>query len=172
MQRKYLVLSFLMLVIYCLPAQESMDNAKIQELLENTFDKVEGVSGNWQVICEQRVLFILTNEPHNRMRIFTPVINQKELKKGEMESMLNANFHAALDAKYALYGEFVVSLFTHPLREIQIHQFLDALKQVATAANNFGTTFSSTDIIFGGNSEKANDSDSEKKINQKPGKKS
>ena len=105
------------------------------------------------------------------MRIFTPIADQKDLKEGELITMLEANFHAALDAKYALYGGFVVSLFTHPLAELTSEQFKDAVKQVAVAGQNFGTTYSSTDLIFGSATEENSPSEKDKKINQKPKKK-
>jgi len=64
--------------------------------------------------------------------------------------LLEANFDRALDAKYCLYEGFVCSVFTHPLKELQDHQFVDALQQVVNLANNYGTTFTSTDFVFGG----------------------
>lgn len=149
-------------------AQDYMNNAKMGEILEKIGDKVEGESGNWQILYGERFLFILTDETHNRMRIFSPIADQTEVTSKELEAMLEANFHAALDAKYALYSGFVVSLFTHPLKELTEDQFKDAVKQVAVAASNFGTTYSSTDLIFGGGDEP---SESDKKINQKPKKK-
>lgn len=141
-------------------------------ILDKIGDKVEGVVGNWQVVYGDQILFIITDEANNRMRIFTPIADQKDIDKGELATMLEANFHAALDAKYALYSGFVVSLFTHPLKELTDHQFKDAVKQVAVAGQNFGTTYSSTDLIFGGNStEEDPPVDQDKKVNQKPKKK-
>lgn len=152
---------------------DGMNNTKMGEILNNIGESVEGELGNWQVLYGSQVLFVLTDEAHNRMRIFTPIAEQKNLKEGEMEAMLAANFHAALDAKYALYGGFVVSLFTHPLNELTPDQFKDAVKQVAVAGQNFGTTYSSTDLIFGGGTteEAPTTSEEDKKINQKPKKK-
>ena len=154
-------------------AQSEMNNLKMGEILEQIGDKVEGVSGNWQVTYGEQILFILTDETNNRMRIFTPIADQKDIGAEELATMLEANFHAALDAKYALYGGFVVSLFTHPLQELTDYQFKDAVKQVAVAGQNFGTTYSSTDLIFGGGrtEEEAQPTDKDKKVNQKPKKK-
>ncbi|MEM1124681.1 MAG: hypothetical protein AAGJ18_29850, partial [Bacteroidota bacterium] len=73
----------------------------------------------------------------------------------------------ALDAKYALYSGFVVSLFTHPLQELTEDQFKDAVKQVAVAAQNFGTTYSSTDLIFGADIEQ-DSTENDRKVNEKP----
>ena len=153
-------------------AQSEMNNVKMEKILEKIGDKIEGTSGNWQVVYGDQILFIITDETNNRMRIFTPIADQKDIEKEELVTMLEANFHAALDAKYALYGGFVVSLFTHPLKELTNHQLKDAVKQVAVAGQNFGTTYSSTDLIFGGGTTEADeDKPSDKKVNQKPKKK-
>jgi len=164
--------STLLLLILCyfttnLLAQSDMDNAKMGIILEQISEKLEGNPGNWQVIYGEQVLFVLTDETNNRMRIFTPIADQKDINKEDLATMLEANFHAALDAKYALYGGFVVSLFTHPLKELTDHQFKDAFKQVAVAAQNFGTTYSSTDLIFGGGAvEEETPTETDKKVNQ------
>lgn len=148
-----------------------MDNVKIGEIIRNIGEKIEGTSGNWTFVYGEQILFIITDEVHNRMRIFTPIAEQEEIGKKELEKMLEANFHAALDAKYALYSGFVVSIFTHPLGELTPAQFKDAVKQVAVAGQNFGTTYSSTDLIFGGRQE-ADENKKDKKVNKKPTKKS
>ena len=152
-------------------AQNDMNNEKLGIILEKISDKIEGKSGNWQIVYGEQVLFVLTDEVNNRMRIFTPIADQKDIDKEALVTMLEANFHAALDAKYALYSGFVVSLYTHPLKELTPYQFEDAFKQVAVAAQNFGTTYSSTDLIFGGGATEETPTEKEKKINQKPKKK-
>ena len=168
MPKFLIVLAFTGLFAIAAFSQKEMNNVKMDSILHQIGEKVEGKLGNWQLIYGDRVLFIITDQTYNRMRIFTPIIEQKDLEKGELEAMLEANFHAALDAKYALYADFVVSLFTHPLQELTAHQFKDAVKQVAVAAQNFGTTYSSTDFIFGGDTEEGDNKTKDKKINQKP----
>ncbi len=176
MSKAYSLVSLLLLFPLFLISQSpdnlshQMDNIKIDEILKNIGESVEGVPGNWQLVYGEQVLFILTDESHNRMRIFTPIADAKEIGQEELVSMLEANFHAALDAKYALYSGFVVSLFTHPLGELTPEQFKDAVKQVAVAGQNFGTTYSSTDLIFGGGAG-AEEGDPNKKVNKKPTKK-
>ena len=84
------------------------------------------------------------------MRIFTFVTEASELEGEQVKSMLKANFHSALDAKYALSDGFVISVFTHPLKELTEGQAIDALKQVVMLAYTFGTTYTSTGWVFGG----------------------
>ena len=145
--------------------EEQMNNKLMDEIFRETADHVEGDDGVWQVQLGERILLVITDETNNRMRIFTPIIEQKDMETDHRQKMLEANFHSALDAKYALYNEFVVSLFTHPLRELTRPQLIDVMYQVVNLANTYGTTYSSTGLIFGGDTETKED---EKRINQSP----
>lgn len=171
MKHAFLLLFIVLNTSFGLFAQSEMNNTKMEEILEKIGDKVDGVAGNWQMVYGDQVLFIITDETNNRMRIFTPIADEEDIEKEELVTMLAANFHAALDAKYALYSGFVVSLFTHPLKQLSPEQFKDAVKQVAVASQNFGTTYSSTDLIFGGNTTEETPTEKDKKVNQKPKKK-
>jgi hypothetical protein len=68
-----------------------------------------------------------------------------------MRILLEANFDRALDPKYSIYKGFLWSTYTHPLAELTVEQVRDALKQVVVLADNYGTTYTSTDMIFGDN---------------------
>jgi hypothetical protein len=149
--------------VFCLGdivAQDKMSNKKIAKALNKVTQEVEGESGNWQVLYNDFPLFILTDESSNRMRIFTPIIEEMELKVGQMKRMLEANFHSALDAKYSLYEGFVIGIYTHPLQELDETQMVDAMKQVVNLSKNFGTSYTSTDMMFGHSAQNA----SEKKL--------
>ena len=146
------------------PAQR-MDNGKIEKILNKAEIQFEGEPGSWMAYFDDYILLVVTDEASNRMRIFTPITEEEEVSKIEMARMLRANFHSALDAKYSIYEGFVVSLFTHPLKELTEEQFLDAIAQVANLAKTFGTTYSSTELIFGG--EKEEDKGEEDKPLQK-----
>ena len=169
----YKFLFFFFLLTSSAIAQTGMSNAKLEKVLQKVSDEMDGIPGNWQVIYGNRLIFILTDEFHNRMRVFTPIGGEEELEKGQMKAMLSANFHSALDAKYGLYNGFIVALYTHPLRELTEAQLRDAIQQVVVAANNFGTTYSSTDLVFGEESEEPVivPKEKDKRINQKPKKK-
>lgn len=154
--------------------EEQMTLEKMDSILTIEAEEIDGEGGTWQLFYGNRVVFILTDPAHNRMRIFTPIGAEQDLEVGQQRAMLEANFHAALDAKYSLYNGFIVSVFTHPLQELTPNQLKDALSQVVALANNFGSSYSSTDLIFGSSPLEENFSEegsSEKRINQKPSKK-
>lgn len=132
--------------------------------------EVEGRLGNWQFIYGQRLIYVVTDESANRMRIFTPVIEEAKLEEGQLKKMLEANFHSALDAKYCLYEGLVITVYTHPLKELQTEQFIDALRQVVTLADTFGSSYSSTSVIFNpGGTDDSDERSKEDRTNKKPG---
>jgi len=156
------ILFFLLMVASLLSAQQEMTNTRIHEIFTEEADEMEGEGGVWQLSYGSRLLLIVTDSSANRMRIFTPVFEQAMMEEGQMEKMLEANFHSALDAKYSLYEGYVVSVFTHPLKELTKEQLIDAMRQVVILADTFGTTYQSTDMIFGGGQEE------EPKVNESP----
>lgn len=131
-------------------SSEGMNNKKMEAIFKSEVDELEGELGNWQMMYGGSLVLVLTDEKNNRMRIFTPVVEKTKLKDGQLEKMLEANFHSALDSKYSLYNGYVISVYTHPLRELQNDQLIDAMKQVVILSRTFGDTYSSTGLIFGG----------------------
>ena len=131
-------------------AFDKMTNEKMGKILHRESQEVEGESGRWQVAYLERVLYIITDENANRMRVMTPIIEETKMEDETMKQLLEANFDRALDAKYSLYEGYVWSVFTHPLSELTVEQFKDAMKQVATLADRYGSSYSSTDFVFGG----------------------
>ena len=80
----------------------------------------------------------------------SPIAPQDQLDAAELARLLEANFGSALDSKYALRDQTLWSVFTHPLAELTDEQFLDCVAQVANLANNFGSSYASSNLIFGG----------------------
>lgn len=149
----------------------SMNNERMGKVLEAEVGELGGGLGAWQFVYGDQAVMVVTDEAANRMRVFSPVIEESALEAGQMKKMLEANFHSALDAKYSLYEGFVISVFTHPLRELSEEQLIDATRQVVILAKTFGTTYQSTDMIFSPGFKEEGE-DKEKKINEKPQKKS
>ncbi len=82
------------------------------------------------------------------MRIISPIIAQDKLAYTELIRVLSANFHTALDVKYALSDEILWSVFIHPLRELSKNQVISAVEQVYAAAATYGSSYSSTNLVF------------------------
>lgn len=130
---------------------QKMSNKKIDQIIATECDSIEGVIGAWQFKLMDRPMFCFTDESNNRMRIICPIAIVEKLDEEMIYDAMIANFHSALDVKYAISDEVMWSVFIHPLKELSTVQFKDALKQVYNAAESFGTTYASTDLFFPGN---------------------
>ena len=128
----------------------AMNNEQLGALIREHADQVhQATPGHWQFDYFGRVLIALSDETMNRMRIITPVMEVGELDAEAVVRCLSANFDRALDARYAINGEFLWSAFIHPLNELQDSQVVDALMQVATLAVTYGENYSSSGLTFG-----------------------
>mgnify|MGYP001794064077 CR=1 FL=1 len=134
------------------PVQDSASNmtlARLESILQEEASNVRGSNGQWQVTVQNRTLIVVADATNDRMRIFTPVVPTDSLSAQQIEAMLLANFHTALDARYALSEAAVVATFMHPLGDLSETYLRSALSQVATLADTFGSTYSSGEIGFG-----------------------
>lgn len=128
----------------------AMNNTRLDSIIRDLGRIEESQLGYWRFEFNERIVLVITDESHNRMRIITPVVEVTEVGEEIWLMALNANFDRALDARYAINGDYLWSAFIHPLKELSEPQFEDGLNQVVTLASNFGTSFSSTDLVFGG----------------------
>lgn len=133
----------------------SMTLADLETILEAEADDIQGGEGQWQLTLKQgtsqepRTIVVLADETNNRMRIVTPVVPADQISAPQLQNILLANFHTALDARYALLDDVLVSVFVHPLNSLEEDYLRSALVQVSTLADTFGTTYSSGEIGFG-----------------------
>lgn len=128
----------------------AMNNNRLERLISEHADHIhDDTVGYWKFEYKDRVLIVMTDESHNRMRIITPVAEVNELADEIWLLCMSANFDRALDARYAVSGDFLWSVFIHPLSQLTDGQFIDGMDQVGTLADNFGTSFSSSDLVFG-----------------------
>ena len=121
----------------------------ISELLDEVSTLLESGEGCWKVEYGNRVLLLIVDEEHDRMRMMTPILKEDDLDEDDLWEVMEANFDRSLDARYAIGDGILWSLFLHPLTNLSRNLFLDGLDQVVTLANNFGGSYCSSDIIFG-----------------------
>lgn len=133
---------------------QDMNPVKLKELIVQVSDTLQNSGNAMQFLYKEKMLICIYDENANRMRIISPIIEREKLEEEQLLNALVANYHSALDVKYALSDEIIWSVFTHPLRELSDHQVLDAINQVWAAAVTFGTTYSSTNLVFPGNTKK------------------
>ena len=128
----------------------AMNNTRLDSLIRDLANVEDGQLGYWKFEYRDRVVLVVTDESHNRMRIISPIVEVTETSEEIWLLTLQANFDRALDARYAVNGDYLWSAFIHPLQELSDAQFLDGIEQVVTLAANFGTSFASSDLMFGG----------------------
>ncbi len=143
---------------------QDMNSGLLNQLIAQVSDTVQANGNTLQFMYKERPLICIYDENANRMRIITPIIETKDLEEEQLLNMLVANFHSALDVKYALSDEIIWSVFIHPLKELSEHQVLDAIDQVYAASATFGATYSSTDLVFPGNTKKKDEPRTKKLI--------
>jgi hypothetical protein len=129
---------------------QQMNNATLETLLTKHSDSIQGQTGNWRFAIQDKLFICLTDENNNRMRIISPITEVATLDEQLLKNCLIANFHTALDVKYAISDDILWSVFIHPLKELSEAQVIDAIAQVYNANVTFGTIYSSTNLSFPG----------------------
>jgi hypothetical protein len=87
---------------------------------------------------------------HDRMRIISPIVSDGDITLNEYKAITEANFHLTLDARYASSNGVLYAAYIHPLSTLHPEELHSALRQVAALAKNFGTSYSSDELIYGG----------------------
>lgn len=126
-----------------------MTNARLDQILKTVEPGVKGGSGRWQMVREGIPLMVLTDESHNRMRVIAPAAEVEQVNPEILMKMMEANFVAALDARYAVFKGVVWAIFIHPLDSLIERDLISALKQVTTLVKTTGTSYSSSELQFG-----------------------
>ncbi len=122
---------------------------ELERVLREAADELEGEDGRWQLRVGDVALACMVDERFDRMRIIAPIAEIEEVTDEIRDACLEANFHTALDARYATSDGVLYSAFIHPLSSLDAELAESALQQVANLVETFGTTFSSGALIFG-----------------------
>ncbi|MGI9425685.1 MAG: type III secretion system chaperone [Hyphomicrobiaceae bacterium] len=129
----------------------SMTLARMGEIIKRLDDKAEILRpGTWQFTVSERVVVVITDSAHNRMRILSPIGAVDGLPVDLLKRLMQANFDTALDARYAVAKGVLWSTFIHPLSALHDRQFISGIGQTVNLVLTFGSTFSSGAMSFGG----------------------
>lgn len=131
-------------------AADNMTSRRMTEVVKN-FDSKSKASDNRIVfkVREREILIVFDNDA-DRMRIITPIMQAGAVPAEIHERMLQANFDAVLDSRYAIANDVVWSVFIHRLSSLNEDDLLSGIAQTYAAAETFGTTYTSGVIVFGG----------------------
>jgi len=141
---------------------QEMTVSKLGSIINEVADNATQNHSKWNFKINEISLMVIADSTHNRMRIISPISHSSNISDELKTTALMANFHTALDIKYAIADDILWSAFIHPLKELSKEQVIDAISQVYYGNVNFGTTFSSSSLLFPGrkkqNKPKENDS--------------
>lgn len=132
-----------------LTPEESMTNARLEQILRTLEPNVKGGKGQWQMVRDGIPVMILTDESHNRMRVIAPAAELQKVDQQVLTRMMEANFATALDARYAIFKDIIWAAFIHPLDSLRERDLISAFQQVVTLVKTTGTTYSSSGLQFG-----------------------
>ena len=126
-----------------------MDLEELQGLLSEVAQDVEGDDGAWQFDLDDVRVACLTDARFDRMRLIAPVVEIDELTDEQRDECLQANFHTALDARYATSDGVLYAAFIHPLGSLTAEDLRSALTQVVNLVHTFGSSYSGGTLVFG-----------------------
>lgn len=82
-----------------------------------------------------------------RVRVAAPVIEVAKLTATQQGRMLEANFEAAADARYAQHKGLVYACYLHPLSGLSVDELRSGVLQVVNLVTTFGTTYSGGSLV-------------------------
>ena len=130
--------------------EKSMTFNRLKEIVL-TIDPEAAVRGTaMQMTIAEVKVTIITDPVNNRMRAFVPIQSLDGVNQQLLYRLLQANFDSALDARYAIAQEHILSVFIHPLAELDKNEFISGLGQVVNLVKTYGTAFTSGAMTFGG----------------------
>lgn len=122
---------------------------ELEQVLRDAADDIEGEDGRWQLRLGEVALACMIDVRYDRMRLIAPIAELSEVDDELRDACLEANFHTALDARYATSDGVLYAAFIHPLSSLDVEQAESALQQVTNLVETYGTTFSSGALVFG-----------------------
>lgn len=134
-------------------AADAMDQVTLERVVKTMAQGSKGEKGVVDFNFEQVLMYLISDTTHNRMRIIAPITDANKLSQAQISAILEANFHQALDARYAVSKGVLFSTYIHPLAELTEAQIQSAVVQVANLALSFGTEYSSGVLSY--NKEKS-----------------
>lgn len=139
-----LIVSFVSLNTFA----SEMTQQRLHQLLGEQVKNVEVNGNRVSFDYNQSEMLCISDENANRMRIISPIALVSDVPVDALLIAMAANFHSALDARYAIGDGTVYAAYIHPLSSLTEEQLISAIQQVANAKANFGTSYSSGELVF------------------------
>jgi len=125
-----------------------MNQSQLESIVKEFANESSGKNGSVQFIYKGVNMLLLSNVKFDRMRIVSSITKYDSLDAEQLEKVMEANFHTALDARYALKDGVLYSAYIHSLSSLSEAQIKSAVDQVSNLALTFGTEYSSGSLNF------------------------
>jgi hypothetical protein len=133
------------------PSKEAVAaQAMIDAALKKIDKSIKREANIWEFQLGKHQVIVITDPVAERMRIMVPVANATALDEAMLTRLMQANFDSALDARYAIANDILWGTFIHPLLSLDEKGFVSGLAQAIAVADNFGGSYSSGAVVFGG----------------------
>jgi hypothetical protein len=133
------------------PSKEAVAAQTMIDTALKKIDKdIKRETNVWQFKLGARQVIVITDPLAERMRIMVPIGDAGLLSPELLTRLMQANFDSALDARYAIAQDVLWGTFIHPLTSLDEKGFVSGLAQAIAVADNFGGSFSSGAVVFGG----------------------
>ncbi len=126
-----------------------MDLEGLEAVLRSHANDVDGEGGAWEFEIHGVHMACFTDTRFDRMRLIAPIVDASHMSDEQRAAVLEANFHTALDARYATSDGVLYAAFIHPLSPLTAGEFDSALRQVAGLVETYGSSYSSGALVFG-----------------------
>ncbi len=136
------------------PPEPSKEAVAAQTMIDTALKKIDKTikrdANIWRFEIGARQVIVITDPIAERMRIMVPIGDATLLDQALLTRLMQANFDSALDARYAIAQDVLWGTFIHPLTSLDEKGFASGLAQAIAVADNFGGSFSSGAVVFGG----------------------
>ena len=133
--------------------RDAMHQQRLEAVIRGEVTDVRGGHGAMEFEFDGVTMACVSDAAHDRMRIIAPVVAVSDMTAAQRVRVMEANFHTALDARYATSGPLLYAAFLHPLGSLSETELRAALRQVAKLVKTFGGSYSSGDLRYGGPSD-------------------
>lgn len=132
------------LLLGCLQSAAADDRAiasGLSTLLTRIAPEAVGVDDAWRLMVGGRAVMVLFDVPGGRVRVMAQVTALEALEEGMLETLLSANFERSREARYAVSGTTLWSVYVHPLSGLDERGLLCGLARTVSLAVNFGSSY-------------------------------
>ena len=124
-----------------------MTQERMEAFVRTLAPVAEGVRGSLAFKFAGVEIECISDVTHDRMRLIAAIAPVSHLTAEQVTRILEANFHTALDARYATSHGYLYAAFIHPLSPLTEGEIRSAVAQVSNLARSFATTYSSGELV-------------------------